>query len=96
MIYLISQGSGTLPTNAGVASSTIAIPGGASNALVDSSTMYVVASSRSRLADRRCSPAPDGCESEQQYAGSAIAISDGAPGAVSRMIEADNNTCGSA
>jgi hypothetical protein len=92
-IYLIGQASGTLPTNAALASSTIAIPGGASNALVDSSTMYVVGQK------------PQVVNSETLFAGyltvvnlgnntasSPVAISDGLPGAPSRMIEADNNT----
>src|SRR5208337_4633898 len=49
VIFLIGQQSGLLPCNAGPCSNTntapittIPIPGGASNALVDSSTLYVV------------------------------------------------------
>jgi hypothetical protein len=93
MIYLIGQASGTLPTNASLASSTIAIPGGASNALVDSSTMYVVGQQ------------PQMVNSQIMFAGeltvvnlstntasSPVAISDGLPGGPSRMLEADNNT----
>jgi hypothetical protein len=93
MIYLVGQGSGTLPTNAALASSTIAIPGGASNALVDSSTLYVVGQK------------PQLVNGEKLFAGnltvvnlgsntasSPVAISDGLPGAPSRMLEADNNT----
>ena len=93
MIYLISQGSGTLPTNAGVASSTIAIPGGASNALVDSSTMYVVGQQPQQVSGQTLFAGHlTVVNLSSNTAGSAIAISDGAPGAVSRMIEADNNT----
>jgi hypothetical protein len=93
MIYLVGQGSGTLPTNAALAASTIAIPGGASNALVDSSTMYVVGQK------------PQVVNNETLFAGhltvvnlstntasNPVTISDGLPGAPSRMIEADNNT----
>src|SRR5208337_5078916 len=42
MIFLVGQQSGTLPTTSALASSIIPVPGGASNALVDSSTLYVV------------------------------------------------------
>ncbi len=94
-IYLIGQQSGTLPTHASVAASTLNLPGGASNALVDSSTLYVVGQQQK----------PDGFWSGQLsvvnlLAGSAtamtktaqVAISDGAPGAMSRMILADDDT----
>jgi hypothetical protein len=92
-IYLVGRASGTLPTNAALASSTIAIPGGASNALVDSSTMYVVGQQ------------PQTVKGQTLFAGqltvvnlttnkasSPVAISDGLPGGPSRMLEADNNT----
>ena len=90
MIFLIGQQSGTLPTGAALANSTVAIPGGASNALVDSSTLYVVGQK----------PMPDGyfgghltvVNLLSKTASGAIAISDGAPGAVSRMLLADDNT----
>jgi hypothetical protein len=90
VIFLIGQQSGTLPTNTALASSTIAIPGGASNALVDSSTLYVVGQQ----------PMPDGyfgghltvVNLLSKTASGSIAISDGAPGAVSRMLLADDNT----
>lgn len=42
MIFLNGQAAGTLPSAAAVAAATVPVPGGASNALVDSSTMYVV------------------------------------------------------
>ena len=95
MIYLIGQQSGTLPTSAALASSTIPIPGGASNALVDTSTLYVVGQKPQQLqgqtlfagnltvVDFSKSPAA---------VSSSIPISDGAPGAVSRMLLADDNT----
>jgi hypothetical protein len=97
MIFLVGQGSGTLPTNATLASTNILIPGGASNALVDSSTMYVVGQQPQTV---NVSGTP-----ETLFAGeltvvnlsnntttSPVAISDGAPGARSRILEADNNT----
>ena len=42
MIFLLGQSSGLLPTSSALAGTSVPIPGGASNALVDSSTMYVV------------------------------------------------------
>jgi hypothetical protein len=90
LIFLIGQQSGTLPTNAALASSTINVPGGASNALIDSSTMYVVGQQLM----------PDGLFGGHltivnllnSTASSPVSISDGAPGAVSRMLLADDNT----
>ncbi|MGA2672123.1 MAG: hypothetical protein ABSE99_02740 [Terracidiphilus sp.] len=92
-IFLVGQQSGTLPTNSALASATIAIPGGASNALVDTSTLYVVGQQ------------PQQVQGQTLFAGnmtvvnltnntasSPVAISDGAPGAVSRMLLADDNT----
>jgi hypothetical protein len=101
MIFLLGQASGTLPTTSTLASSTIAIPGGASNALVDSSTLYVVGQK----------PVPQS-NGETLYAGnmtvvnltakavvpstSAVPnpapISDGVPAGPSRMLLADDNT----
>ena len=90
MIYIMGQASGKLPTTASLASAKIVIPGGASNALVDSSTMYVVGQKW------------DGTYwggnltvvnlSTKSISHAAVSISDGAPGAISKMIEADDNT----
>jgi hypothetical protein len=104
--FLSGQQSGLLPCNlASVAScpnpnaapyKSISVPAGASNALIDSSTMYVVGqqyvggywggyltainlSTNSVVPGTSTSPNP-------------VSISDGAPGAVSRMILADDNT----
>ena len=95
MIYLPGQQSGSLPTASALAASTLALPGGASNALVDSSTMYVAGQELM----------PDGYfgghltvvtlptgSSSTLTASAPVAISDGAPGATSRMIEADDST----
>jgi hypothetical protein len=93
-IFLTGQQSGKLPTTSALASSTIKVPGGASNALLDSSTMYVVGQQKM----------PDGLFGGQltvvtlptnttaASVSAPISISDGAPGAVSRMILADDNT----
>ena len=100
MIYLTGLQSGKLPTSAGLAGSTLLIPGGASNALVASSTLYVVGQQ------------PQQVQGQTLFAGNLtvvdlsantiipgtsaapnpVSISDGAPGAVSRMILADDNT----
>jgi hypothetical protein len=91
MIFLNGQGSGLLPKTGTIPN--IPIPGGATNALVNTSTMYVVGQQ------------PQTVGSETLYggnltilnlsnntAGNSISISDGAPGAASRIILADNNT----
>jgi hypothetical protein len=105
MIFLADQHSGNLPTNAALhancattpnaSSCTLAIPGGSSNALLSTTTMYVVGQQ----------PQSDGLFSGNltlvnlaanstgtMSAGSPISISDGAPGARSRMQMADDNT----
>jgi hypothetical protein len=93
MIFLIGQQSGTLPTTGALSSSVIPVPGGASNALVDSTTLYVVGqkyfSSGSlwggnlTVLDFSQSPVT---------VSSPISISDGAPEGPSRMLLADDNT----
>jgi hypothetical protein len=88
MIYTPGQQSGQLPKSGTIPN--IPVPGGASNALVASSTLYVVGQE---------------LETGGLYGGnlsvvnllnntvtSSSAISDGAPGAMSRMILADDNT----
>jgi hypothetical protein len=88
ILFPAGQQSGTLPKTGAVPN--IPIPGGASNALIDSSTMYVVGQQLE----------PDGLFTgnltvvnlANNTASNSISISDGAPGAVSRMIEADDNT----
>jgi len=95
MIFLANQASGTLPTQSALNSSTMPIPGGASNALVNTSLMYVVGQAPQQvqgqtlfggnltIVDFSKSPAA---------ASAPISISDGAPGAPSRLILADDNT----
>jgi hypothetical protein len=104
LIFPQGQQSGLLPCNAApcarppaVPMTTIRIPGGASNALVTTSTMYVVGQ---RLM-------PDGYfggfmtvvnltnNTVVPSTGSSpnpVSISDGMPGAVSRILQADDNT----
>jgi hypothetical protein len=107
MIYLVGQGSGTLPTQSALNSNcttvsstngcTIPVPSGASNALVDSSTMYVAGQQLMpdglfggyltvvNLQNNTVVPSTSAVPNP-------VSISDGAPDAVSRMIEADDNT----
>jgi hypothetical protein len=90
MIYLVGQQSGSLPTQAALASATILIPGGASNALLTSSTMYVVG--QQLQADNLFAGKMTVVNLANNTAAAPISISDGAPGAVSRMLLADDNT----
>ncbi len=117
MIFLPGRSSGLLPTQGAIApcstanaasSCTLPIAGGASNALVDTSTMYVVgqcpelASSFGQCQSTVTSQTLFGgnltvlnlASSATGWASitSTAAISDGTPGAMSRMIEADDNT----
>jgi hypothetical protein len=97
MIYLIGQQSGVLPTHSALASSTIPIPGGASNALVSSSTLYVVGQKQMtdgywggyltvvNLLTNSVAPSTGSVPNP-------VSISDGTPGATSRMLLADDNT----
>jgi hypothetical protein len=104
-IFLAGQHSGSLPTNTtlhvncsttpNVSTCTLPVPGGASNALVTINTMYVAGQQ----------PRPDGLfsgnltvvnlaatASGTMSASSPVSISDGAPGAPSRLLLADDNT----
>jgi len=93
MIFLIGQQSGSMPTQAALNSASIATPGGASNALLNGQTLYVVGQQ----------PIAAGTQTlfggnltvvnlANSTASAPNSISDGAPGAVSRMILADDNT----
>jgi len=95
LIFLLGKQSGTLPSNTALAGSTLAIPGGASNALVDSSTLYVVG--QQSMPDGfwggqlTIVNLPTGSATAMTESGQ-VSISDGAPEAVSRMILADDDT----
>jgi hypothetical protein len=91
LIYLVGQQSGTLPTHSALASSTTAIPGGATNALVDSTTLYVVGQEKTNSLWGGNLTVVDLSKSPIAVSTTA-SISDGAPGAMSRMILADDNT----
>jgi hypothetical protein len=93
MIFILGQQSGLLPTAAALASSTLPIPGGASNALVDSSTMYVVGQQPQQVQGQTLFAGKlTVVNLSNNTASSPIAISDGAPGAPSRMLLADDST----
>lgn len=88
MVFQVSQQSGKLPSTGSIP--TLPIPGGSSNAQITGSTMYVAGQQLQ----------PDGLftgfltivDLNANTAGSAISISDGAPGAPSRLLLADDNT----
>lgn len=97
LIVQSGQQSGQLPTTAALAKLTTAIPGGASNALINSTTMYLMGQQPhddglfagnvsvvdlSGSAPGNSLPAP----------ASVTPVSDGAPGQPTRMILADDNT----
>jgi hypothetical protein len=105
MIFLVGQQSGNLPTNgtlqancgttANVSTCTLPVPGGASNALVSATTMYVAG--QQPQADGLFSGnltvvSLAGTASSTISGSSPISISDGAPGAPSRLLQGDDNT----
>jgi hypothetical protein len=88
MIFPTGQASGSLPTSGTV--TNIAIPGGASNALVTSSTMYVVG--QQLQADGLFAGNLTVVNMNGNTTSNPVSISDGFPGAPSRLIMADDNT----
>ena len=103
LIFLLGQSSGLLPCNLPAISScpdtnaapmvNIPILGGASNALVDRSTMYVVGQQPQLIQGQTLFAGNlTVVNLANNTGGSPVAISDGQPGATSRMIEADDNT----
>jgi hypothetical protein len=87
-IFLAGQQSGALPSNGSI--TTIKVPGGSSNALVDSSMLYVVG--QQLQADGLFAGNMTVVNLTNNTASSPTPISDGAPAAVSRMLLADDNT----
>ena len=92
MIFLIGQQSGQLPPQSTLNSSTLSIPGGASNALVDGTAMYIVG--QQKMGDGYWAGylTTVNLAASPMATTNSVAISDGAPGAVSRMILADDDT----
>lgn len=87
-IFTAGQASGKLPTTGNL--TTIPIPGGASNALISSSTMYVVG--QQLLPDGLFTGNLTVLNLSTNSIASTASISDGTPGGVSRMILGDDNT----
>ena len=105
MIFLVGQRAGKLPTNTAMhadcaatpntSSCTLAIPGGSSNALVASTTLYVAGQQLQPdglFTGNLTVVSLAGTGSSTLSASGPISISDGAPGAPSRMLLADDNT----
>jgi len=98
LIYLTGQQSGKLPTSgalasvctAGATACTIPIPGGASNALLDTSTLYVVG--QKLMPDHFFGGHLTVVNLSANTASAPVSISDGQPGARSRLLEADDDT----
>jgi hypothetical protein len=82
------QQSGSIPTQS--AMTTIPVPGGASNALEDTSTLYVLG--QQLMPDGLFTGNLTPINLTNNTAGSAISVSDSAPGQRTRMILGDNNT----
>ncbi len=100
LIFVLGKSSGLLPCNSAPCSNSesapivnIPIPGGASNALVDTSTMYVVGQKPQLISGLTLFGGNlTVVNLGTNKVSSSVAISDGEPGAVSRMLEADDNT----
>jgi hypothetical protein len=100
LIFTLGKNSGLLPCNSAPCSNsdtsamtTISVPGGASNALVDTTTMYVVGQKPRNVNGLTLFGGNlTVVNLSDNTAGSPVAISDGQPGTTSRMIEADDHT----
>lgn len=100
MIFQPGQSSGLFPCNSAPCANgatpmrTLAIPGGASNALIDSNTMYVVGQQPQTISGQTFYGGNLTVVNLASFAisNNAVSISDGTPGGVSRMIQADDNT----
>jgi hypothetical protein len=98
MIYLSGQQSGLLPTTGSV--TTIPVPGGASNALLADTTLYVVGQQPVQVQGQTLyggnltvvNLANNTVVASTSTSPNPVAISDGAPGAISRILMADDNT----
>jgi hypothetical protein len=90
MIFTTGQQGGSLPTQAALNSATIPIPGGASNGLILTSTLFVVG--QQLLPDGLFTGNLTWVNLLNNTVRGTASISDGAPGAESRMIGADDNT----
>ena len=95
LIFLLGEQSGALPSQSELNSGTLAIPGGANNALVDGSRLYLVG--QQQMADSYWGgnltvvSLPSG-STTGMTASAQVSVSDGAPGAISRILLADDST----
>jgi hypothetical protein len=108
MIFPIGQQSGLLPTNSALSAAcaadatacTIPVPGGASNALVDSSTLYVVGQQPVSVMGQTLfggnltvlDLSSNTVVPSTSAVPNPVSISDGVPGGPSRMLLADDKT----
>ena len=100
LLFPLGQASGLLPCNSAPCANPAAkpmvnvpIPGGASNALIDGTTMYVVGQKPQLISGQTYySGNLTVVNLANNTAAAPVSISDGTPGGVSRMIEADDNT----
>jgi hypothetical protein len=93
MLFPIGQASGKLPTTSALTAATIALPGGASNALVANQLMYVVGQQPQQINGQTLFAGYLTVVNLSSFqAEGPVSISDGFPGATSRMLEADGNT----
>ncbi|MGP8253814.1 MAG: hypothetical protein ACLQHF_17430 [Terracidiphilus sp.] len=100
LIFTLGKNSGLLPCNTApcansetAAMTTVSIPGGASNALVDTTTMYVVGQQPQAVNGLTLFGGHlTVVDLANNTASTPVAISDGQPGSTSRIIEADDNT----
>jgi hypothetical protein len=82
------QQSGSLPTQAAL--TLLPVPGGASNALVSSNILYVYG--QQQMPDGFFAGHLTKIDTSAKTVGPAIAVSDSVPGAVTKMVMADDNT----
>lgn len=88
VIFTANQASGSLPKTGAI--TTISVPGGASNALVSSSTMYVAG--QQLLEDGLFTGNLSVINLNSNAVTSTASISDGIAGGISRLIMGDDNT----
>ena len=88
MIFSLGLASGLLPTSGSL--TTIPVPGGASNALLSGSTMYVIG--QKLMPDKNWGGYLSVLNLSTNTVASSTSISDGIPGGPSRILLADDNT----
>jgi len=94
LLFPLGQASGLLPTQSTLDNNTVAIPGGATNALVVGTTMYVVGQQQMQdgFWGGHLTTVTLPTSTTPASASAPVSVSDGIPGGPSRIIEADDNT----